>query len=79
MGTITDDTLLCPYDSEGVPTIGYGSAAMRGITFGSNPVTVRQAKAWLKDDINRISTGLSENIKWWDSMTDDQKVWSNHV
>ena len=73
--SITDDTLLYVYaDSEGVPTIGYGSAAMRGITFGSNPVTVRQAKAWLKDDINRISTGLSENIKWWDSMTDEQKA-----
>ena len=73
--TITDDTLLYPYDDgTGVPTIGYGSAAMRGITFGSKPVTVRQAKAWLKDDINRISAGLSENIKWWNSMTDDQKA-----
>ena len=74
-GNITDDTLLYPYDDgTGVPTIGYGSAAMRGITFETNPVTVRQAKAWLKDDINRISTGLSENIKWWDSMTDEQKA-----
>ena len=74
-GNITDDTLLYPYDDgTGVPTIGYGSASMRGITFETNPVTVRQAKAWLKDDINRISTGLSENIKWWDSMTDEQKA-----
>ena len=73
--TITDDTLLYPYDDgTGVPTIGYGSASMRGITFETNPVTVRQAKAWLKDDINRISTGLSKNIKWWDSMTDEQKA-----
>ena len=73
--TITDDTLLYPYDDgTGVPTIGYGSAAMRGITFDTNPIPVRQAKAWLKDDINRISTGLSENIKWWDSMTDEQKA-----
>jgi GH24 family phage-related lysozyme (muramidase) len=73
--SITDDTLLHVYaDSEGVPTIGYGSAAMRGINFGTRPITVRQAKAWLKDDINRISTGLSENIKWWNSMTDDQRA-----
>ena len=73
--TITDDTLLYPYDDgTGVPTIGYGSATMRGITFDTNPIPVRQAKAWLKDDINRISTGLSENIKWWDSMTDEQKA-----
>ena len=73
--SITDDTLLYVYaDSEGVPTIGYGSAAMRGITFGTKPITVRQAKAWLRDDINRISNGLSKNIKWWNSMTDDQRA-----
>lgn len=73
--SITDDTMLYVYaDSEGVPTIGYGSAAMRGITFKSSPITVRQAKAWLRDDINRISTGLSENIKWWDSLTDSQRA-----
>ena len=73
--TITDETLLYPYDDgSGVPTIGYGSAAMRGITFGSSPITVRQAKAWLRDDINRITDGLSKNIKWWNSMTDDQRA-----
>ena len=73
--TITDDTLLYPYDDgSGVPTIGYGSAAMRGITFGSSPITVRQAKAWLRDDINRITDGLSKNIKWWNSMTDNQRA-----
>jgi GH24 family phage-related lysozyme (muramidase) len=72
---VTDDTLLYVYsDSEGVPTIGYGSAAMRGITFGTKPITVRQAKAWLTDDIKRISNNLSKNIKWWDSMTDDQRT-----
>lgn len=73
--TITDDTLLYPYDDGGgTPTIGYGSAEMRGITFGTKPITVRQAKAWLRDDINRISNGLSKNIKWWNSMTDDQRA-----
>ena len=73
--TITDNTLLYPYDDgTGVATIGYGSAQMRGITFGTNPIPVRQAKAWLKDDISRISNNLSKNIKWWDSMTDDQKA-----
>ena len=73
--SITDDTLLYPYDDgTGVPTIGYGSAQMRGITFETNPIPVRQAKAWLKDDIARISGNLSKNIKWWDSMTDDQRA-----
>ena len=73
--SITDDTLLHVYaDSEGVPTIGYGSAAMRGINFGSSPITVRQAKAWLKDDISRISNDLSKNIKWWNSMTSNQRA-----
>ena len=73
--SVTDDTLLYVYaDSRGVPTLGYGSAAMRGITFGSSPITVRQAKAWLRDDINRITDGLSKNIKWWNSMTDDQRA-----
>lgn len=73
--SITDDTMLYVYaDSKGVPTIGYGSAAMRGITFKTTPITVRQAKAWLKDDINRISTNLSKNIKWWDSLTASQRA-----
>lgn len=73
--SITDDTLLHVYaDSEGVPTIGYGSAAMRGINFGTRPITVRQARAWLKDDISRISSNLSKNIKWWNSMTSNQRA-----
>ena len=73
--SVTDDTLLYVYaDSRGVPTLGYGSAAMRGVTFETKPITVRQAKAWLRDDINRISNGLSKNIKWWNSMTDDQRA-----
>jgi len=74
-GDITDDTLIYPYlDSVGQPTIGYGSAGMRGVTMRTKPITVRQAKQILRKDIDRIELGLSKNIKHWKSMSDQQKA-----
>ena len=72
---LNDDTLIYPYiDSVGQPTIGYGSAGMRGVTMNTRPITVRQAKAILLQDIDRIEKGLSKNIKHWKSMSDQQKA-----
>ena len=74
-GDITDDTLIYPYlDSVDQPTIGYGSAGMRGVTMRTKPITVRQAKQMLRRDIDRIELGLSKNIKHWKSMSDQQKA-----
>ena len=72
---LNDDTLIYPYiDSVGQPTIGYGSAGMRGVTMNTRPITVRQAKEILRQDIDRIEKGLSKNIKHWKSMSDQQKA-----
>tara|TARA_R100000482_G_scaffold94983_1_gene39882 strand:- start:3743 stop:5680 length:1938 start_codon:yes stop_codon:yes gene_type:complete len=73
--SIKDSTLLYPYlDSEGQPTIGYGSAQMRGITMKSAPITVKIAKEYLRSDVSRILGGMRDNLKYFNSLSAKQKA-----
>lgn len=73
--SISDNTLIYPYvDSVGQPTIGYGSAGMRGVTMNTAPITMKTAKEYLRSDVKKILSGMKNNLKYFDSLTDKQKA-----